>query len=156
MTPPTHREPVSGPTTPKKRFGAETFPSSLRARKVSSVALKALTLKGDSKPRLVFLGHGSMEGRTATLLKMRPSLWKELDGLGVVGANYQIAELALRLLIEELKAQPLGETLAIRALEFEPTEEDFQLLRDTVREVKKVPKKGIGKTNWSESEKNLL
>lgn len=97
-----------------------------------------------------------MEGRTATLLKMRPSLWKELDGLGVVGANYQIAELALRLLIEELKAQPLGETLAIRALEFEPTEEDFQLLRDTVREVKKVPKKGIGKTNWSEPEKNLL
>lgn len=126
------------------------------AKTALSDALKALTLKGDSKPRLVFLGHGSMEGRTATLLKMRPSLWRELDSLGVVGANYQIAELALRLLIEELKAQPPGETLAIRASEFEPTEEDFQLLRDTGREVKKVPKRGIGKTNWANPEKNLL
>jgi hypothetical protein len=126
------------------------------AKTAISDALKALTIKGDDKPKLVFLGHGSMDGRTPTLLKMRPSLWKELDSLGVIGANYQIAELALRLLIEELKAQPAGETLAIRAAEFEPTEEDFRLLRDTGREVKKVPKKGIGKTDWTNTEKNLL
>ena len=126
------------------------------AKTAISDALKALTLKGENKPRLVFLGHGSMEGRTPTLLKMRPSLWKELDSLGVVGANYQVAELALRLLIEELKAQPPGETLAIRAKDFEPTPEDFQLLKDTGREVKKVVKKGIGKTDWANPEKNLL
>ncbi len=62
------------------------------AKTAISDALKALT--GDSKPKLVFMGHGSMDGRTPTLLKIRPSLWKELDSLGVVGANSQITELA--------------------------------------------------------------
>jgi hypothetical protein len=55
-----------------------------------------------------------------------------------------------------LKPPPPGEILVIRAADFEPAEEDFQLQKATGREVKKVARKNISKTGWVHPEKNLL
>ena len=127
------------------------------AKTAVSDALKSLTATGEKRPKLVFLGHGSMTGRAPSLLKIRPSLWAKLENLGVVGGgNYMLVELGLQLLIAQLEAQPEGEITVIRAETLAVTDEDIQLLKAAGKEQVKAPRKRVAKTSWTDPEKNEL
>lgn len=110
-------------------------------------ALAAVTLKTEDKPRLEIVGRSSMEGRMATLMRIRPTLWAEFERLNVVGPQYLIVETALRLLVGHLDGLRPGVTLSLNAAAMQATPEDHQMLIDTGRVVKKIPRKKVDKTS---------
>lgn len=59
----------------------------------------------DNKPRLVIVGSSTLDGRGATLLRMRPSLLEELNQYAV-GPLYLLIDLAVQDLVAKLKATP--------------------------------------------------
>lgn len=117
-------------------------------------ALEAVKLATEAKPRLEIVGGSSMEGRAATLMRIRPTLWAEFERLNVVGPQYLLVETALRFLIGHLDGMRPGETLSLDASDMQATPEDHQMLIDTGRVVKKIVRKRAAKTSFSKPELN--
>ena len=115
-------------------------------------ALEAVKLDAEARPRLEIVGRSSMEGRAATLMRIRPSLLAEFERLNVVGPQYLIVETALRFLIGHLDGMRPGETLSLDASDMQATPEDHQMLIDSGRVVKKVPRKRPAKSSFLNQE----
>lgn len=131
----------------------ETSPLGLPNRGAAK-ALEAVKLATEAKPRLEIVGRSSMEGRAATLMRIRPSLWAEFERLNVIGPQYLIVETALRFLIGHLDGMRPGETLSLDASDMQATPEDHQMLVDTGRVVKKIVRKRAAKTSFLKPEQN--
>lgn len=117
-------------------------------------ALEAVRMATEAKPRLEIIGHSTMEGRAATLMRIRPTLWAEFERLNVVGPQYLIVETALRFLIGHLDGMRPGETLSLHASEMQATPEDHAMLIAAGRVVKKVARKRAAKTSFLNPEQN--
>jgi hypothetical protein len=76
--------------------------------------------------RLVVVGRGETRGRRAHLIRIRESLLQELYTVAD-GQVYLLIEIALRRLIDELKARPAG-IEAIQVQELLPSASDEYLL----------------------------
>lgn len=117
-------------------------------------ALEAVKLATEAKPRLEIVGSSSMEGRAATLMRIRPTLWAEFERLNVIGPQYLVVETALRFLIGHLDGMRPGETLSLDASDMQATPEDHQMLINTGRVVKKIVRKRAAKTSFLSPEQN--
>jgi hypothetical protein len=130
----------------------------LTSPKVSKGAIKALEAMQAPparKPKLVITGRSSMEGRGATLMRIRPSIWRDLEALEVTGTRqYLVVEAALRLLIGHLQSLPEDRPMVLDAATMTPTLEDHRLLEATGRVVKKIPRKRVSKTSYTDLEDN--
>lgn len=76
-------------------------------------------------PKLVIMGSSTMDGRASTLLRIRPTLMKDISEL-CVGPMYLVIDLALQDLVARLKKE--GKTLFVQAENLDPTAEDKALL----------------------------
>ena len=135
----------------KEVLKARPFRPNLKALK----ALEELAVPGGKRPRLVITGRSTMEGRSATLMRIRPSIWRDLEKLETVGTRqYLVVEAALRMFISHLEGLAPGETMTLDAEKMTATQEDHDLLEAAGRTVKKVPRKRVAKTEWQEPEQN--
>lgn len=102
------------------------------ARKQVSLALEEQA-EPDNKPRLVIVGSSTLDGRGATLLRMRPSLLEELNTYAV-GPLYLLLDLAVQDLIAKLKSHPPGKSPRyVKAETLDPSSYDRALLVDQNR-----------------------
>lgn len=132
-----------------------TGKAAFRPNKAALKAIEDLMVPGLQRPKLIITGRSTMDGRSATLMRIRPSLWAELEKVETVGTRqYLVVEAALRMFIEHVKAIPDGETLILDGEKMAATEEDHRLLKEAGREVKKYPRKRVAKTNWTDPEEN--
>ena len=121
-----------------KEVKAPAFRPNLKALK----ALEELAVPGGKRPKLVITGRSTMDGRGATLMRIRPSIWRDLEKLETVGTRqYLVVEAALRMFISHLEGLPPGETMILDAAKMVATEEDHRILEETNRVVKKHPRK---------------
>lgn len=117
-----------------------------RPNKAAIKALADLEVPGLKRPKLIIAGRCTMDGRSATLMRIRPTIWKELAEVEAVGTRqYLVVEAALRMFISHAKSIPDGQTMILDAEKMTATQEDFALLEKMDRVVKKYPK-GITKT----------
>ena len=135
----------------KEAVKALAFRPNLKALK----ALEELAVPGGKRPKLVITGRSTMDGRGATLMRIRPSIWRDLEKLETVGTRqYLVVEAALRMFISHLEGLPPGETMILDAEKMTATQEDHDLLEATGRTVKKVPRKRVAKTQWEDQSQN--
>lgn len=73
--------------------------------------------------RLVVIGRGETRGRRPHLVRIRESLYQELKEVAD-GQFYLLVEIALRRMIDELKARPVNPVEMIKAEEMDATQED--------------------------------
>jgi len=119
-----------------------TGKAGFRPNKAALKALADLEVPGLKRPKLIIAGRCTMDGRSATLMRIRPTIWKELEEVEAVGTRqYLVVEAALRMFIAHLKSIPDGETMLLDAEKMVATPEDFQLLEEMDRVVKKYPKR---------------
>lgn len=85
--------------------------------------------------RLVVFGQGSTENRTATLLRFSEGLREELNEVAQ-GQFYLLIEYAVRKLIEDLKAMPPGQVLAINAADLQAEPARNKVPRKTRKKTK--------------------
>lgn len=134
-----------------KEVKAPAFRPNLKALK----ALEELAVPGGKRPKLVITGRSTMDGRGATLMRIRPSIWRDLEKLETVGTRqYLVVEAALRMFIAHLDGLPQGETMILDAEKMVATQEDHDLLEAAGRTVKKVPRKRVAKTQWEDQTQN--
>ena len=134
-----------------KEVKAPAFRPNLKALK----ALEELAVPGGKRPKLVITARSTMDGRGATLMRIRPSIWRDLEKLETVGTRqYLVVEAALRMFISHLEGLPPGETMILDAEKMIATEEDHDLLEAAGRTVKKVPRKRVAKTQWEDQTQN--
>lgn len=120
----------------------ETGKAGFRPNKAALKALADLEVPGLKRPKLIISGRCTMDGRSATLMRIRPTIWKELEEVEAIGTRqYLVVEAALRMFISHLKGIPDGQTMILDAERMVATPEDFQLLEKMDRVVKKYPKK---------------
>lgn len=103
--------------------------------------------------KLVIVGTGQTRGRRAHLHRLRESLVQELKTVAD-GQLYMIIELALRRLIDELKARPPGIEV-IQVAELEPTQKDVEMVSQRARHRaagKAAEKKGPTKATLAAAE----
>ena len=108
------------------------------SNKIKKSVSKILVSQAHStKPKLVIMGRGKMDGRGATLLRCRPSLIQELKSLAM-GQTYLLLDLAIQSFIAELKARPESDgPLFISASAMDPSVYDRELLEESGRTPKK-------------------
>ena len=130
----------------------------LASPKVSNGAIKTLEsmqVPPGRKPKLIITGRSSMDGRGATLMRIRPTIWRDLEELEVTGTRqYLIVEAALRMFIGHLQSLPEDKPMVLDAATMQPTPEDHRLLEATGRVVKKIPRKRVPKTSYTDLEDN--
>ena len=80
--------------------------------------------------RLVIRGSSVMEGRSSSLMRVRPSLLKRLRAVAI-GPTYLIMDVILQAALAELEKP--GKQHDINAEDLDPTEEDFALLEEEMR-----------------------
>jgi len=80
--------------------------------------------------RLVIRGSSVMEGRSASLMRIRPSLLKRLRAVAI-GPTYLIIDVLLQAALAELEKP--GKQHDIAAEDLDPTPEDFALLEEEMR-----------------------
>lgn len=80
--------------------------------------------------RLVIRGSSVMEGRLASLMRIRPSLLKRLRAVAI-GPTYLIIDVLLQAALAELEKP--GKQHDIKAEDLDPTPEDFALLEEEMR-----------------------
>lgn len=113
-----------------------------RPNRAALKALADLEIPGLDRPKLIISGRCTMDGRSATLMRIRPTIWAELAEVEAVGTRqYLVVEAALRMFISHLKGIPDGETLLLDAEKMVATPEDFAMLEQMGRVVKKYPKR---------------
>lgn len=82
-------------------------------------------LKSKNPPKLVIVGSAkATEGRTHTLMKIRPSTLRRLQAVAL-GPVYLLLEHAMLRLVEELEQVPDGMTRTIDAATFNASDEDI-------------------------------
>lgn len=77
--------------------------------------------------RLVVVGRGETRGRRPHLLRLRESLYQELKEVAD-GQTYLLVEVALRRMIDELKARPVNPVEIIQAKDLDASQLDEHLL----------------------------
>lgn len=77
--------------------------------------------------RLVVVGRGETRGRRPHLLRLRESLYQELKTVAD-GQTYLLIEIAMRRLINELKARPVSPVEIVQAQDLDATQLDEHLL----------------------------
>ena len=106
-------------------------------------------------PKLVITGRSTMAGRGASLMHIRPSIWKRLEQIETVGTRqYLVVEAALKMFISHLEGLPTGETMILDAEKMTATAEDHELLEAAGRVVKPIERKRVAKTSWTDPEEN--
>lgn len=80
-----------------------------------------------NRPRLVIVGSSTLDGRGATLLRMRPSLLEELETYAT-GPLYLLIDLAVQDLVARLKETPEREPRFVAAESMDPSVYDRSLL----------------------------
>lgn len=121
----------------------------------AQAAIAELAVPNGKRPKLVITGRSTMAGRGASLIRIRPSIWKRLEAVETVGTRqYLVIEAALTMFISHLEGLPEGETLVLDAEKMSATAEDHELLEATGRVVKPIPRKRVAKTNWTDPEEN--
>ena len=79
----------------------------------------------NSVKKLIISGSSiSTMGRVTTLMKVRPSLLRRVEGL-CLGPTYLLLELALEELCESLEALPPKTKRSVAASSFDPSDEDI-------------------------------
>lgn len=131
---------------------APRFRPNLKAQ----AALNELMVPGGKRPKLVITGRSTMAGRGATLMRIRPTIWKRLEQLESVGTRqYLVVEAALTMFISHLEGLPQGETLILDAEKMTATEEDHELLEASGAKVKApVPRKRVAKRSFTDMDEN--
>ena len=126
-----------------------------RPNRKAEAAMAELMVPGGRRPKLVITGRSTMSGRVASLIRIRPSIWKRLEAVETVGTRqYLVIEAALIMFIAHLEGLEPGETMILDAEKMAPTPEDHELLEATGRVVKTIPRKRVAKTNWTDPEEN--
>ncbi len=86
-------------------------------------------MTGSNPPKFAITGHSkSGPGRVSMLLRVSKSLTERIDLL-CVGPSYLIWTQAMTEFLDRLDAEPDGHTRTIEARTFDPTPEDFELLK---------------------------
>lgn len=131
-------------------------PPKFRPNRAAQAAIEELMVPGGKRPKLVITGRSTMSGRGASLMRIRPSIWKRLEQVESVGTRqYLVVEAALTMFISHLEGLAPGETLVLDAEKMSATAEDHELLEAAGRVVKSpTPRKRVAKTNWSDPEDN--
>lgn len=131
---------------------APQFRPNLKAQ----AALNELAVPGGKRPKLVITGRSTMAGRGATLMRIRPSIWKRLEQVETVGTRqYLVVEAALTMFISHLEGLPPGETLILDAEKMSATPEDHELLEASGAKVKPpVARKRVAKRSFVDLEEN--
>ena len=80
--------------------------------------------------RLVIRGSSVMDGRSSSLMRIRPSLLKRLRNVAI-GPTYLIIDVLLQAALAELEKP--GKQHNINAEDLDPTAEDFALLEEEMR-----------------------
>ena len=80
-----------------------------------------------STPRLVVVNSSTSQGRSAVMLRVRPTILARLREV-TVGPAYLIIEHALTKLMDELEALPPGTMQTINAFDMDPSKEDWALI----------------------------
>lgn len=78
-------------------------------------------------PKLMIMGSSVLEGRKATLLRIRPTVVRRLESL-TYGPLYLLIEHALIELCNQLEQTEEGKTQALDAASMNPTPEDKELI----------------------------
>jgi hypothetical protein len=118
-------------------------------------AVEAMAVPAGRKPKLIITGRSTMNGRGATLMRIRPTIWRDLEELEVTGTRqYLVVEAALRMLIGHLQSLPEDKPMMLDAATMAATPEDHRLLEEAGRVVKKIPRKRVSKTSYTDPEEN--
>lgn len=126
-----------------------------RPNRKAEAAMAELMVPGGKRPKLVITCRSTMNGRGASLIRIRPSIWKRLEAVESVGTRqYLVIEAAMIMFIAHLEGLEPGKTLILDAEKMAPTAEAHELLEATDREVKSIPRKRVAKTNWGDPEEN--
>lgn len=109
-------------------------------------------LKSKNPPKLAIIGSAkATEGRTHTLIKIRPSILRRLQGVAL-GPVYLLLEYSMLRLVEELEQVPNGMTKTIDAATFNASPEDIAEVEAAKGRVKpgRVMNRMRTKGQWSE------
>lgn len=85
-----------------------------------------------SLPKLMIMGSSVLDGRKATLLRIRPTVVKRLESVAY-GPLYLLIEHALTELCDRLEKEEDGRMLTIDAQEMNPISEDKDIIRAETR-----------------------
>ena len=80
-----------------------------------------------STPRLVVVNSSTSQGRSAVMLRVRPTILARLREV-TVGPAYLIIEHALTRLMDDLEALPPGTMQSLNAFDMDPSPEDWALI----------------------------
>ena len=83
-------------------------------------------------PKLVVVGSSTMDGRASTLLRIRPSLLKDVQAY-VSGPMYLVIDIALQELVDRLKQE--SEARFVHAVDLDPSVYDRDLIAAANRAV---------------------
>lgn len=135
---------------------AELVKPKFRPNLKAQSAIAELSVPGGKRPKLVITGRSTMAGRGASLMRIRPTIWKRLEAIETVGTRqYLVVEAALTMFIAHLEGLPPGETLILDAEKMTATAEDHELLEASgVKIPEPVARKRVAKRSFTDMEEN--